>query len=53
LPEDVQRATAAGFNRHVAKPPSMSQLMQVIASATRDDTKSSALREEPSTPRPS
>ena len=35
LPEDLERAANAGFDCHVAKPPSMQQLSQIIASAPR------------------
>jgi two-component system CheB/CheR fusion protein len=31
LPEDLRRATEAGFDSHVAKPPSMQQLLALIA----------------------
>ena len=32
-PEDVQRALGAGFDAHVAKPPSIEQLTQLFAAA--------------------
>jgi two-component system CheB/CheR fusion protein len=32
LPEDVQRAREAGFDQHVAKPPSLERLEEVLAS---------------------
>jgi signal transduction histidine kinase/response regulator RpfG family c-di-GMP phosphodiesterase len=31
LPEDLQRASDAGFERHLAKPPSIEQIAQVLA----------------------
>ena len=31
LPEDLERAQAAGFKRHLAKPPSLEKLMQILA----------------------
>ena len=31
LPEDLERAQAAGFKRHLAKPPSLEQLMDLLA----------------------
>jgi CheY-like chemotaxis protein len=31
LPEDVARAQTAGFNRHLAKPPSLETLERVLA----------------------
>jgi len=31
LPEDIAKATAAGFDQHLAKPPSMEKLEQVLA----------------------
>ncbi|HEY3353349.1 MAG TPA: ATP-binding protein [Polyangia bacterium] len=31
LPEDLQRATEAGFNRHLAKPPSLAALRALLA----------------------
>jgi two-component system CheB/CheR fusion protein len=31
LPEDVQRAAAAGFDRHLAKPPGLEQLKRLLA----------------------
>jgi two-component system CheB/CheR fusion protein len=31
LPEDLQRAAAAGFDRHIAKPPSLEQLDELVA----------------------
>jgi CheY-like chemotaxis protein len=31
LPEDVQRASQAGFERHLAKPPSLEKLEQMLA----------------------
>jgi two-component system CheB/CheR fusion protein len=31
LPEDVQRATDAGFHRHVSKPPNLEKLEQLLA----------------------
>jgi two-component system CheB/CheR fusion protein len=52
LPEDLRRASEAGFNRHVAKPPSMQQLTQVIAAAPRALSNNARPRSdgEPSTP---
>jgi PAS domain S-box-containing protein len=32
LPEDLQRATEAGFDRHLAKPPSMEKLTEILES---------------------
>ena len=32
LPEDLQRASEAGFRRHLAKPPSMEKIEQILAS---------------------
>jgi CheY-like chemotaxis protein len=32
LPEDVQRAREAGFDQHVAKPPSLERLEEALAS---------------------
>jgi CheY-like chemotaxis protein len=31
LPEDLQRAEEAGFDRHLAKPPSLEKLESVLA----------------------
>jgi len=31
LPDDLQRAREAGFQRHIAKPPSIEQIAQVFA----------------------
>jgi PAS domain S-box-containing protein len=31
LPEDLERAQAAGFKRHLAKPPSLEKLMEILA----------------------
>jgi Response regulator receiver domain. len=31
LPENVQRAEEAGFDRHVAKPPSLEKLEELLA----------------------
>lgn len=33
LPQDVQQATAAGFDRHVSKPPSIQRLERLFALA--------------------
>jgi two-component system CheB/CheR fusion protein len=33
LPEDIAKATEAGFDRHVAKPPSLEQVEKVLAEA--------------------
>jgi two-component system CheB/CheR fusion protein len=33
LAQDVQRATAAGFNHHLAKPPSLEKLEPILASS--------------------
>jgi CheY-like chemotaxis protein len=33
LPEDVRRASEAGFRQHIAKPPSLEQLEQLLATA--------------------
>jgi len=35
LPEDLQRAAEAGFDKHLAKPPSMEKLEEVLAEAPR------------------
>ncbi len=35
LPEDVQRAIDAGFDRHIAKPPDLQKLQQVISDAPK------------------
>jgi CheY-like chemotaxis protein len=35
LPEDLQRAWEAGFSRHLAKPPSMEKIEQILSSAER------------------
>ncbi len=35
LPEDVQRAQEAGFDRHLAKPPSLEKLEELLAEAPR------------------
>ena len=32
LPEDMERASAAGFDRHLAKPPSLEKLEEILAS---------------------
>jgi CheY-like chemotaxis protein len=33
LPEDLERAQAAGFARHLAKPPSLEKLGEILAAA--------------------
>jgi CheY-like chemotaxis protein len=33
LPEDLERARQAGFDEHLAKPPSMERLAQLLAPA--------------------
>jgi CheY-like chemotaxis protein len=33
MPEDVARAQAAGFSRHLAKPPSLEKLEEILAEA--------------------
>ena len=33
LPEDLERAVEAGFDRHLAKPPSLEKLEELLASA--------------------
>ena len=35
-PEDVRRATEAGFERHLAKPPSLAQVEQVLGALTSE-----------------
>jgi CheY-like chemotaxis protein len=35
LPEDLERAQQAGFQRHLLKPPSLKKLEQVLAEVTR------------------
>jgi CheY-like chemotaxis protein len=35
LPEDRQRATEAGFERHLAKPPSLEKLKELLADIPR------------------
>jgi len=35
LPEDIAKATAAGFDRHLPKPPSMEKLEQLLAEEAR------------------
>jgi CheY-like chemotaxis protein len=35
LPEDLQRAEAAGFDRHVAKPPNLEKLEEILGSLPR------------------
>jgi CheY-like chemotaxis protein len=32
MPEDLERASAAGFERHLAKPPSLEKLEEILAS---------------------
>jgi two-component system CheB/CheR fusion protein len=39
LPEDVTKAEEAGFDRHLAKPPNLEQLGEVLASAPLTGTK--------------
>ncbi len=34
-PEDIAKATEAGFDRHVAKPPDLAQVERVLAEAPR------------------
>jgi PAS domain S-box-containing protein len=36
LPEDLQRAAEAGFDQHLAKPPSLEKLEQILAGAPAD-----------------
>ena len=38
LPEDLQRAAEAGFQRHLAKPPSLEKLEQLLAEMPRTPT---------------
>jgi CheY-like chemotaxis protein len=33
LPEDLERAQAAGFSRHLAKPPSLEKLRELLVEA--------------------
>ena len=44
LPEDVRRASEAGFDRHLAKPPSLEMLQELLESlaGARDESKSSS-----------
>ncbi len=42
LPEDLQRAQDAGFDRHVAKPPSLEQLEQILAKVPPFSTRAPA-----------
>ncbi len=48
LPDDLQRAREAGFERHIAKPPSIEQIAQVLA----DLTPAKACDDPPSEGRP-
>jgi CheY-like chemotaxis protein len=34
-PEDLERAAAAGFDQHVAKPPSVGHLSRILAEAAK------------------
>ncbi len=43
-PEDLERATAAGFQRHLAKPPDLARLEQLLASAPKPQGKAAADR---------
>ncbi len=47
LPEDVRRATAAGFRQHLAKPPSLEELEALLGSVARG-----AVALEPAAPAP-
>ena len=49
LPEDLQRAREAGFDRHLAKPPSIEKLEELLAEVPRHSTGST---EADSTPSP-
>lgn len=49
LPEDLQRATEAGFERHLAKPPDLAALAAILGAASRgagDDVTAAAVRPE-------
>ena len=39
LPEDLQRAAEAGFDRHLAKPPRLDQLEELLSSLHRRSSK--------------
>jgi CheY-like chemotaxis protein len=39
LPEDLQRAAEAGFDRHLAKPPRLDQLEELLSSLRRRSSK--------------
>lgn len=47
LQEDVERSKAAGFDRHLAKPPNMAVLEKTIAQAERNDERRRSLEVEP------
>jgi CheY-like chemotaxis protein/nitrogen-specific signal transduction histidine kinase len=47
LPEDVVKAQEAGFNQHLAKPPSLEKLATIIASARDPRTTSATLPLQP------
>lgn len=38
LPEDLQRASAAGFDRHLAKPPSLEKLEELLATVPQSES---------------
>jgi two-component system CheB/CheR fusion protein len=39
LPEDLHRAHEAGFDRHLAKPPSIEKIEQVLASTPAEESR--------------
>jgi PAS domain S-box-containing protein len=47
LPEDIEKAQAAGFNQHLAKPPSLDKLATIIATAREWRTTSATLPLQP------
>ena len=48
LPEDVQRSVEAGFDRHVAKPPSFEKLDELLAEPPRRRRQADAPRNDAS-----
>ena len=48
LPEDLQRAQDAGFDRHLAKPPSLEKLEALLAEAPQRSTDTPAATSQPS-----
>jgi two-component system CheB/CheR fusion protein len=43
LPEDLQRAVDAGFDRHLAKPPSLDRLKELLASVSHETCDSQSI----------